>query len=125
MSDGVSWHVEHVPDDADVFMRAHSAFFRRRVLQPGVFRPHNGSMSVDWDKYSSPEATRQRAVNPKDNAVISLPVIGIRSIGNLRVEHAPEPMNRAHSDVLGLPEGEDLTEVRILLLVASNIVIGL
>jgi hypothetical protein len=130
MPDGVNWPIEHIPDDADVFMRAHSMFFnRRRVLQPGVFRPHYGSMSVDWDKYSSPEDTRQRAANPQKNAVIALPVDGIRHIGNLEVEHtpdlSPESMNRAHSDVVGLPEGEDLTEVRTLLLAASNIVIGL
>ena len=125
MSDGVNWQVEHIPDDADVFMRAHSVFFRKRVLQPGVFRPHDGGMSVDWDKYSSPEDTRQRAANPQANAVISLPVGGIRNIDNLEVEHTPEPTNRAHSDVVGLPEGEDLTEVRTLLLAASNVVIGL
>jgi hypothetical protein len=34
-------------------------------------------------------------------------------------------MNRAHSDVVGLPEGEDLTEVRIVLLGASSLVIRL
>jgi hypothetical protein len=129
MPDGVNWSIEHIPDDADVFMRAHSMFFRRRVLQPGVFRPHYGSMSVDWDKYPSPEDTRQRAVNPQENAVIALPVGEIRNIGHLDVkhtpDHTPESMNRAHSDVVGIPEGEDLTEVRTLLLAASNIVIGL
>lgn len=129
MVDGIDWQAEHIPDDADVFMRAHSMFFRRRVLQPGVFRPHGGSMSVDWDKYSSPEETRRRAANPQENAVISLSVDGIRHIGSLDVEHTPdrnpESMNRAHSDVIGIPEGEDLTEVRTLLLAASNIVIGL
>lgn len=78
MPDGVNWEAEHIPDDADVFMRAHRMFFRKRVLQPGVFWPHGGSMSVDWDKYSSPDDTRQRAQKPQDNAVISLPVGGIR-----------------------------------------------
>jgi hypothetical protein len=39
--------------------------------------------------------------------------------------HTPEAMNRAHSDVIGLPGREALTEVRILLLGASNLVIRL
>jgi hypothetical protein len=125
MPDGVDWPVEHIPDDDDVFMRAHRVFFnRKRVLQPGVFRPHDGGMSVDWEKYSSPEETRQRAANPRENAVICLPVAEIRDISNLDVKHTPESMNRAHSDVTGLPEGEDLTEVRTLLLAASSLVIG-
>jgi hypothetical protein len=74
MSDGVKWQVEHIPDDADVFMRAHRMFFRKRVLQPGVFRAHDAGMSVDWEKYSAPEDTRQRAADPQVNAVISLNV---------------------------------------------------
>lgn len=125
MPDGVNWQVEHVPDDADVFMRAHRMFFRNRVLQPCVFRPHGGGMSVDWEKYSSAEDARQRATVPLDNAVICLPVGGIRDISSLDVKHAPVPENRAHSDVVGLPEGEDLTEVRVLLLAASCVVVRL
>lgn len=125
MPDGVNWQVEHIPDDADVFMRAHRMFFRNRVLQPGVFRPHGGGMSVDWKEYCSPEDTRQRAAGPQDNAVICLPVGGIRDISNLDVNHTPESMNRAHSDVVGFPEGEDLTEVRALLLDASTVVVSL
>jgi hypothetical protein len=125
MPDGINWQVEYVPADADVFMRAHRVFFRKRVLQPGVFKPHDGGMSVDWEKYSSPEDTRQRGKIPQDNAVICLPVAGIRDIRNLDVKHTPEPLNRAHSDVVGLPEGEDLTEARALLLDASSVVIGL
>ena len=98
-------------------------------MQPGVFRSHDGGMSVDWEKYSSPEETRQRSQIPQDNAVICLPVAKIRNISNLDVEHTPdhtpESMNRAHSDVVGFPEGEDLTEVRTLLLAASSLVIRL
>ena len=125
MHDGVDWPQEQIPDRDDMFMRAHWMFFRARHLQPGVFRSHDGGMSADWDKYSSAEETRQRAKTPQDNAVISLSAGSIRNINTLNVQHTPEPTNRAHSDVTGFPEGEDFTEIRVLLLAASNIVIAL
>jgi hypothetical protein len=87
-------------------------------------------MSVDWDKYSTPEETRQRASrNPADNAIIRLPVVGVRDIGGLDVKHTPDHTtgseNRAHSDVIGIPGGgEDLTEVRASLLDISRIAIN-
>ena len=125
MPDDIDWQTEHIPDEDDVFMRAHRMFFKKGALQPGVFRSHGAGMSADWEKYSSPEETRQRSQIPQENAVICLPVAKIRNIGNLGVEHTPQPMNRAHSDVVGFPEGEDLTEVRTLLLTASSLGIRL
>jgi len=66
------------------------------------------------------------AKNPEDNAIISMPVVGIRRIDDLRVERAPEAANRAHSDVYGLPENrEQRTEVRVLLLRIAEIAIPL
>jgi len=124
MADDVNWPVEDIPDDDSVYMRAHRMFFRP-TLQPGVFTPHGAGMSVDWKKYSSPEDTRQRARNPDHNAVIRLPARGIRDINNLALEHTPEPENRAHSDVFGLVNSEDLTEARILLLNLSRVVLDL
>lgn len=125
MLDTLDWPVEDVPDSDDVFMRAHRDFFRNKKLQPGVFRPHDGGMSVDWEKYSSPDDTRQRAKVPQDNAVICLPVVGIRAINKLNVKHTPQATNRAHADVIGFQEGEDITEMRVGLLSASIVVISL
>jgi hypothetical protein len=130
MADGVDWPVEFIPDEADVYMRAHRTFFRGTMLLPGVFRSHGGGMSADWEKYSTPEETRQRANQPSENAVMCLPVAGIRDIQDLDVEHTPdrtpESPNRAHSDVLGMPDpGEDLTEVRASLLDIATMLIGL
>ena len=83
-------------------------------------------MSVNWDRYASAEGTKQQArKNPEANAVISMPVVEIRKIDDLRVEHTPEPTNQAHSDVFGLPKGVQLTEVRLLLQRISTIVIPL
>ena len=125
MPDTLDWPVEYIPDGDDVFMRAHRAFFRKKKLQPGVFRPHDGGMSVDWQKYSSPEDTRQRAKVPEDNAVICLPVVEIRAINKLTVIHTPQTTNRAHAEVLGFQEAEDITEMRMGLLGASIVVVSL
>ena len=127
MADELRWPIEEIPDADSVFMRAHQDYFRNGELQPGVFQPHGKGMSVNWDRYASAEGTKQQArKNPEDNAVISMPVIGIRKIDDLRVEHTPEPTNQAHSDVFGLPENrEHRTEVRLLLRRSATIVIPL
>ena len=126
MADDVNWQVEQIPDEDSVYMRADKDILSNGALQPGVFREHNGGMSVDWDKYSSPHETRGRAKNPSLNAIIEMKVDEIRSIQKLDVAHKPKPENRAHSDVIGLPtDSEDLTETRALLLRISTIVLSL
>ena len=127
MADELAWPIEIIPDGNSVFMRAHKAHFRDGVLQPGVFREQDGGMSVDWDKYGSAETTRQQAPKPADNGVLSMPVAGIRHIEGLKVEHTPEPLNRAHAEVfgLGLTDRERQTEMRLLLLGISQILIPL
>ena len=127
MADGLGWPIEVIPDADCVLMRAHRGHFLGGELAPGVFRSHSGGMSVNWDKYASPELTKRQATgNPDDNAVIRLQVLSIRQISDLRVEHSLEPANRAHSDVRGLPTNrEQLTEVRVLLLRKTEIAISL
>ena len=51
-------------------------------------------MSADWNKYSTPEETRQRAKKPSENGVIVLLVGGIQGIPDLKVRHVPEPTNK-------------------------------
>ena len=115
MADELAWPIEQIPDADSVFMRAHETYFRDGELEPGVFTSKEGpGMSVDWDKYSSKEQTRQRAKKPEKNAVISLSVGGIRKIDQLDVAHRPELGNRAHSEV-DLPTHEELTEIRFKL----------
>ena len=116
MADEVVWPIELIPDADSVFMRAHKDYFRSGDLLPGVFREQDGSMSVDWNKYSSAHETRERGKNPMANAVLRLSVGNVRSVNSLDVEHTPEPDNRAHSEI-NLPSNrEDLTEVRLKLL---------
>ena len=129
MAEELEWPVEEIPDTDSVFMRAHRGYFRDGELQPGVFQAHSKGMSVNWDKYASAEKTRQQASkDPQHNAVISMPVIGIRQIDDLKVEHTPEPTNQAHSDVFGLPQKSQRDrrdEMRRLLLRIATIVIPL
>lgn len=120
---GITFPVEDIPNRDSVFMRAHKDYIRDGDIVPGVFREQDGSMSVDWDKYATPEDTRKRAKNPSNNAVLSLSVEGIRKIRNLNVRHAPESANRAHSEVDLPDDREHLTEARLLLLRLADVVI--
>jgi hypothetical protein len=116
---------ETVPDHDSVFMRAHRNHIVNGLPGPGVYRAHEGGMSVDWCKYAQPEQTKARAKKPQDNAVLEMNVGHIRSIPTLDVLHTPEPKNQAHCDV-PLPEvEEDLTEVRFKLTSISKVVIPL
>lgn len=131
MPDGLEWESEYIPDESNTYMRAHGQYFRGKILQPGVFRKRDGGMSVDWEKYATPEETRERTNgDPLASAVIRLPVVGIRDINQLDIkhtpDHTPELPNRAHSDVLGIPDGGvELTETRASLLDISKVVIAL
>ena len=109
-----AWPVEHVPDEDKLFMRVHKNWCPGGELGPGVFRDHGPGMSTDWEKYSTPEDSRNRAKCPAENGVLSLVVGAVRAIPPLAVQHSPdaETMNRAHTDVLG-PKGP---RVRIMLL---------
>jgi hypothetical protein len=60
-------------------------------------------MSVDWEKYSTAEMTRARAINPAKNGVVSLEAGMVRAVEGLTVGHRPSKKanNRAHSEVFG------------------------
>lgn len=117
----VVFAVDQIPDADFVYMRAHRNLIPKGKIEPGVFREQDGSMSVDWDRYSTPQATQARAVNPAANAVLKMNVGGIRKIDSIRVEHSPIPTNRAHSDVFLPRKSEDLTEARYSLVAVATI----
>ena len=92
---------------------------------PGAFRnrpkdnPQSG-MSTDWEKYASPQDTRNRGAKAAtEYAVLGLSVAEIRRIPNQVVEHTPIPTNRSHTDVFG----EKTSEVRVRLLKAHRMLI--
>ena len=122
----LEWPIEVIPSADSVFMRAHKMHIREGNLTPGVFKNQGSGMSVDWDKYSSPEETRLRGKIPQHNAVILMQVAAVRAITGLAVEHSPDPQtrNRAHALVLGLSDrAEDNIEMRAQLLKTASVVL--
>jgi hypothetical protein len=97
-------------------MRFHKNLSPDKEIRPNIFREHGSGISTDWNKYSTPEQTKQRSKVPSDNAVISLNVGEVKRIKNINVEHAPIIGNRAHSEIRGMPKekGEQL-EIRVRL----------
>lgn len=107
------WPVEQIPDPARLFYRVHIGLLADKQLHPGVFREHSGSMSTDWENYSTPEESRNRAAQPERNGILALVAVTIRSIEPLEVGHEPTRTNRAHSSVHGLGASDDMsTKVR-------------
>ena len=111
----VDWPVEEIPDEDFLYYRVHRNYVVTTggKLHPGVFIEREGSMSVDWAKYSTAEQARLRAKTPDRNGVLALIAGDVREIEELQVRHEPRPANRAHSGVVGIPPGDpDRTRVR-------------
>jgi hypothetical protein len=108
-----NWPIEYIPDQASLFYRVPVSHLRPdRKPAPGNFRESGGSISTDWENYSTAAETRARPGRPERFAVIRLSVGGVREIEELTVSHSPvQPTgdsagNRAHTDVLGLEEND-------------------
>lgn len=84
-----------------MYYRVHRNFCNGGEIGPNVFRNHGDGMSTDWEKYTTPEESRDRAKKPLENAVVSLIVGDVAKIPGQRIEHTPIPENRSHADVLG------------------------
>jgi hypothetical protein len=104
------WEIEEIPNDHRLFLRVHVNEVKSTGgnLHPGVFREQEGSMSVDWEKYSTAEQSRNRAKNPQKVGIVALIAGVVRSIENLKVLHEPaedqDRKNRAHSAVYGITD---------------------
>ncbi len=108
------WPAEEIPDPDRLFLRVHSGLVPDGILHPNVFREQHGSMSVDWERYSTPEESRRRAIQPAQNGIIALFAEIVRSIEPLEVRHEPDWVrnNRAHSAIYGMSQNRDLVDVR-------------
>jgi hypothetical protein len=108
------WPIEVIPDASQLFMRAHKSLLLDGEIRPNIFREQGAGMSVDWDKYSTPEQSRARSKVPADNGIVQLNTSLVRMIPGLKVTHDPvqegvvdnqgKPLsaNRAHSLVKGV-----------------------
>jgi hypothetical protein len=109
--------IELIPDRDSVFLRAHKTRMRDGVPTGSAFTPKgNTGLSVDWEKYSTAQASREHGAIPADNAILRMVAGDIRKIREgLDILHVPLPLNRAHSEI-NLPENRtDQTQVRVLL----------
>ncbi|OQX06372.1 MAG: hypothetical protein BWK80_50825 [Desulfobacteraceae bacterium IS3] len=114
------WDIEEIPDENKVFYRIHKGFLREGKLIPGAFREIGDGMSVDWEKYSTPEDSICRAKIPEDNGIVSLIVGNIRKT-DLEVSHKPSEKNISHSIVKGKKRKiQDDPEVRLILMKISQ-----
>ena len=99
------WEIEQIPDRDRLFMRVHvKTWAREGEVRPGAFqkRPQGATgMSTDWEKYSTPEETRNRGRNPIEQGVIVFFAGDARAVPGQAVEHTPKDENRAHTDVIG------------------------
>ena len=94
--------IEDIPNDAIVYRRiSHDQFFNGRVTT-AAFIPRKidkGELSVNWNKYSTPESTVneefERNRQSKYNGCISLKVNAVREI-DLEVEHRPRENKQEH-----------------------------
>lgn len=100
-----------IPDSDFLYMRIHKVNLDLTIddpikqIRPVAYDPKGGDgLSVDWSAFCSPLDTKNRAPNPNDNGVISMPVGEVRKIP-LNVIHSPdeERGNFAHSEILGIP----------------------
>lgn len=109
-----SWQIEFVPDTDVLFMRVHKNIIRDDSPLSIAFVNHGEGeeegMSTDWDKYSTPEQTRNRVYDTRPSwkgGVIQMVVGDIREIPDQVVQHAPLPNNRAHTNVKGCKDTKE------------------
>ncbi|MCL4296133.1 MAG: hypothetical protein KJ077_10415 [Anaerolineae bacterium] len=112
------YRVEDILNDDKLYYRIHAMYVRDGDLIPGAFCERGDGMSTDWEKYSTPEQSRQRAnSNPQQNGIVSFIVGPLRNELNLEVIHKPSDDNRAHSLVKGKEvKIQHNTEARLKLL---------
>lgn len=104
------WEPEEIPDTDSLFYRVPREWLKPgdTRIQPGLFRENKGSISTDWEKYSTAAQTRSRPGGPERFGVIRMVAGPVREIDGLTVLHSPvqnvqgQVDNRAHTSIFGL-----------------------
>jgi hypothetical protein len=100
----MDWPIEPIPNDALVYRHIHRNLFNNGVIGPGAFMFKDAPFSVDWNKYSTPWESQQRANKANENGVIQLEAGKVRTVESLSLVHNPpgnKTPNRAHSLIVG------------------------
>jgi len=122
----MSFPIEDIPDSALLYFRVHKTYIDDEgEVNVGVFKEqeegNQKSMSTDWEKYSTPEDSRNRARKPNLNGIVHFIAGNLRNL-TLSVTHSPiDPnppikANQAHTDVKGnkIPIEDDEIRVKLL-----------
>ena len=120
-----------IPPDDKLFRRIPKTTFWNLIrklgmtkdyIPPKIFKPVNGGLSVDWERFSTPQWTQARKGNGENYGVLSMVTLLVREIP-LDVEYTPTVDNSAHTDIKMPLAGEELTWTRMALHEISEIVI--
>jgi hypothetical protein len=103
------WIIEDIPDQDSLFYRVPIGWLRSDLkVAPGVFKENKGSISTDWEKYSTAVETRSRQGRPERFAALRMVVSKVKEIEELSVSHEPiqgiggQSDNQAHTSIYGL-----------------------
>ena len=120
------WPKEEIPNGNCLFLRVHKNNWENGP-NAGALSPHAGGLSVNWCVRASAFETVLQAANtldpkgkakrPESYGLVVIPVSKARGDVRLTVEHCPKVNNRAHTNILGIPEQDcdDRTELRFKL----------
>lgn len=124
------WMKEYIPDESLLYCYVHKKGEVNHITRQPLERAFRNTpydtgtdKSSDWNKYSTPEATRNRLAkqpkrtggfkNPNDYCILQLSVQKIRSeIPSQKIKHDPIqnhqylPDNRAHTKIFGEKDPE-------------------
>lgn len=113
--------VEEISDEDRMFYRIPQKQLGPEGIHEGVFRDRRGDgMSVDWEKYSTAQQTRERGRLDADEYGIVAFVAGqVRAIRvpPLSVVHHPVEGNQAHSHIHGINGAKDMARLKLFRLV--------
>jgi hypothetical protein len=92
---------EHIPDQDTLFRRVH-----KNLISPSEDNPTPNifdckeDISVNWQRYcNTSKDARNKAINPKNNGVVSIICGNARNHGKSSVEHTPSDSDHSHSSI--------------------------
>lgn len=104
------WEAEQIPDADSLFYRVAVGWLKPGdiKIRPNLFKENKGSISTDWEKYSTAAQTRSRPGGGERFAVIRMVAGEVREIEGMTVVHSPvqnvsgQVDNQAHTSIFGL-----------------------